>query len=157
MIPNTKVSRARAESNLGPLLRFRLYPEGRKEYWFQVVIHRTDKSVQIRRRELERNLGPYPKGGVYAFVVPSSSKHSRCLGELHLSHWCASDRTVAHELLHCAILWADAVDLPITYRAMWQSGFHERLAEAFDSMVDGFWKQYSKKHPRSQCWGFGRK
>jgi hypothetical protein len=36
----------------------------------------------------------------------------------------------------------------------WDTWEHEELACAVDRMVSDFWRQFTKHHPRTECWRF---
>lgn len=150
----SKVPRHRSNQILrlpDPLLTFRVYPEGRSDWYVEVQVYRTWKQLS-RMHELY-----YPRKkdhSVWGFLAKAPS--GQRLGILCLYLRSCTDNNVTHEFHHASMLWAEALRLAPATVCGWDRAAHERVAEAHGWMVSQFWRRFAVKYRRRECWGFER-
>ncbi len=141
---------AKALKKLGipePVLEFEISPEPWRKKPFRWTVKIFSTRGQMRRY-LKFSRPDRKHDDDYAFTDQKAMEIAFCL-------WTCSDNCVAHELFHSVVWWISRTFHNHGSFGEWDHRNHERAAEAMGNMVSQFWEKFSKKSPRSACWGFG--
>jgi hypothetical protein len=153
---NIHKPKAKAAKDLGlpiPVLQFKIYPQGRNKF-FEIFVYKTWQDHAKVRRIIFPDALPQ---SVWGFTAAWWQYHlgelcENSLGGSYFYLKACTDNIVAHEMFHCAMLWSYQAHSVIALK--WQSRCHEETAEAHGNLVSQFWKEFTKKYKRVECWGF---
>jgi hypothetical protein len=123
-----------------PWMTFCISPEGGRgprSGRFQVLIFETLPGMRAFLRHIRPEMSRVFKD-CWAFTDDRTNS-------VVLARQSCTTRTVSHEMVHVAFLWASRIHLNPENCLKWGHPTHERLAEAICNLIGEFWEKYNRR------------
>jgi hypothetical protein len=96
------------------VIKFRIYPESRRSYYFDVKVFPTEEKMRkYAERWGARHVDPSRFANAEAAMLPYTIKGGKTLGEIVFHKAQIGIVTVAHEATHAALRWADSARVSV--------------------------------------------